>query len=235
MSSRGVIVASDLTQEWLLPWWWSHYQKHTPYPVAFIDLGMSFPMKDWCKEHGQHIPLRVVDFALEKENLDPKSAKEWEENWGTFFWESRNAWFKKPFACLSSPFEKSLWIDLDCEVRGSLEPLFGYANGIAMAKEQSISNSPYLLYNSGVIAFDKGTSLLMEWAERCVKENDRFCGDQDIFSSLVSEKKVEISELPPVYNWSRSCPERADVVIQHWHGPPGKIAIRHQIQQELLP
>ncbi len=30
--SRGVLVASDQTLEWMLPWWWRHYKKHNNFP-----------------------------------------------------------------------------------------------------------------------------------------------------------------------------------------------------------
>ena len=81
----GIIVGADLTQEWLLPWWWEKYRKNNSYPLAFIDLGMSFEMKDWCRARGEHIPLRVADFAAEREEIDPLTAKNWKENLGPNF------------------------------------------------------------------------------------------------------------------------------------------------------
>ncbi len=44
---EGVIVASDLSQEWLLPWWWDHYKNFNNFPVTFVDLELSNKMKTW--------------------------------------------------------------------------------------------------------------------------------------------------------------------------------------------
>ena len=227
----GVLIGSDLTLEWALPWWWERYQEHNSHPVAFIDLGLSFEMKDWCKERGQLIPLRVVGFA---EEAPLEVTKQWEKEAGKQFWDCRDAWFKKPLACLKSPFDRTLWIDVDCEIRGSLTPLFEYASksvGFAMAFEQNPYSANYPLYNSGVIAFQKNHQLLHLWAEWSMNKNRLFRGDQEIFSYIVHEQKIKIDEIPPIYNWSRRNPDRSDAVIQHWHGNHGKFVIRTQLSQ----
>lgn len=228
----GIIVATDQTQEWLLPWWWGHYRKSNAFPVAFIDLGMSFEKKTWCKERGELIPLRVVDFAKTKEEVDPIVAKELEKEFGTRFWDSRDAWFKKPLACLLSPFQRTLWIDLDCEIRGLLNPLFAYADdGLAMAPNQFPSPHPYPMYNSGVIAFRQRHPLLKEWTESCYQNNHLFQGDQEVFSHMIAEKGLSISVLPPIYNWGRCQEENPEALILHWHGHYGKCAIQHALRE----
>lgn len=228
----GILVAADQTQEWLLPWWWNHYRKNNALPVAFVDLGMSFEKKAWCKQRGTLIPLRVCDFATGKEEVDPLVAKAMEVEFGKHFWESRNAWFKKPLACLRSPFTRTIWIDLDCEIRNSLGPLFAYADqspGLAMAVNQFPSPVHYPIYNSGVIAFRAACHLLQDWAEHCYQWNHLFQGDQEVFSCMIAEKSTLITELPPHYNWSRCQPDNEKTVIQHWHGVYGKCVIKHQI------
>jgi hypothetical protein len=104
-----------------------------------------------------------------------------------------------------------------------------------MARGGCLPNPPYPIYNSGVIAFDKTSPLLKEWADRCITENAQFYGDQDVFSSLVHEKGAQIDELPPIYNWSRRNHQKDDIVIHHWHGPPGKAIIRRKIEDDLFP
>ncbi len=222
----GVIIASDQTLEWILPWWLENYRKHNSHPVAFIDLGLSFEKKDWCKKHGEFIPLRVVDFA---EETDPETAKQWEEEFGRHFWGSRDAWFKKPLACLKSPFERTVWIDIDCEVRAPITPLFQYADspsGFAMAKEQVDPSKAFQIYNSGIIVFRQNHPLLKEWADLCLTRSGQFRGDQEAFSHMIAERKIGIDEVPPLYNWSRCREDRDDVAIQHWHGHHGKYVIR---------
>lgn len=224
---KGIVVATDQTQEWLLPWWWENYRKHNDYPVAFVNFGMSFEKKAWCKERGELIPLFVADiFVKEKEEIDPSICADWEKEFGTKFWPCRNAWFKKPLACLQSPFKHSIWIDLDCEIRASLAGLFERIRTVSLVKERS---GPPAIYNSGVILFNHGHPLIEEWADQSFEKNQSFAGDQDILSHIIAEKKYPVDELPACYNWSRYHEDHPDVVIHHWHGEFGRSVIRHQI------
>lgn len=235
---NGVIIGADITQEWLLPWWWEHYRKHNTYPVAFVDLGLSLEMKDWCREHGELMPLRIYDgFVKEKAEVDPLVAQDLEEEFGKQFWDCRKAWFKKPLACLQTRFQRTIWIDVDCEVRGSIQELFKFADepsGIAMAKDQCDAPIHYPIYNSGVIAFRRNLELILLWARNCLEQNHVFRGDQEVFSHLIAETRRAIGEIPPLYNWSRCQKEQADAMILHWHGVYGKHVIRCQINASQL-
>jgi hypothetical protein len=214
-----------------LPWWWNHYSKHNSHPVAFVDLGMSFEKKQWCKNHGELIPLRVADFAAEEHEIDPALTHYWDEGFGKTLWDERRAWFKKPLACLKSPFDQTIWIDVDCEVRGSLSPLFG--KSFAIAKDFLQYQPDYPIYNSGVISFSQNHPLLQKWAEWCMQKNHLFRCDQEILSHLiVQHHKVE--ELPPEYNWTRCQGDNPNAIVYHWIGPKGKTLIRHQIWMESL-
>lgn len=232
MSQNGIIVGADLSQEWLLPWWWNHYQKHNSLPVAFVDLGLSFEAKEWCQKRGELIPLRLVDdYVKEREALDAAIVHHFEDECGPYCWSCRNAWFKKPFACLQSPFRQTLWIDLDCEIRGPLTPLFSYSQsepGVAMAKDQCVPSLPYPTYNSGVISF-RQCPLIVQWARYCIEYNHLLRGDQEIFSYMIHQEQIPISEIPPQYNWSRMREDEEQATILHWHGPHGKTVIRNQL------
>jgi len=224
---NGILVAADITVEWMLPWWWEHYRKHNSSPVAFIDLGMSLEQKKWCKKRGHLIPLRIVDFAAEESKVDPAISKQWkDDSGGKHFWESRNAWFKKPFACLQSPFERTVWIDLDCEVRGSLYSLFNYSFALAKDEFQPMLNYP--MFNSGVIAFHRNYPLLKDWADYCNRFHHNFRGDQEVLSYLIAERKADITTLPPNFNWSRCKEESPEIIILLWHGSIGKSVIKFQ-------
>jgi hypothetical protein len=228
----GIIVAADQTLEWMLPWWFENYRKHNAYPVAFIDLGLSFESKEWCQKHGQWIPLRNALFA---EDVCPERAEKWEEFFGTYLWESRDAWFKKPLACLKSPFKRTLWLDVDCEVRAPLTPLFAYADRFAMARQADDFSEGFQIYNSGVIAFRQNHPLLSDWADLCLTGNHYFPGDQDAISYLIANQQIEVEELPEIYNWSRRKEEVPGIVVLHWHGHHGKAIIRAQLaQREML-
>lgn len=233
----GVMVGADLSQEWLLPWWWNHYQKHNAHPVIFIDFGMSFETKEWCKKRGELFPLRLfADFIKEKEEIAPSVVNHFEDECGTYCWGCRNAWFKKPFACLQTPFRRTLWIDIDCEIRGPLQDLFSYADptpGIAMVRDQCDVRVNYPMYNSGVIAFRKSPHIL-QWAHYCIEHNHQLRGDQEIFSYMIEKEQIPINEIPPKYNWSRMIENDQPAIILHWHGPHGKTVIRSQINMKAL-
>lgn len=236
----GIIVGADITQEWILPWWWNHYRKHNSYPVAFVDFGMSSEKKDWCRERGELIPLRVFDdFVKERANVDPTVVHFLEVEFGKEFWACRTVWFKKPLAFLQTPFQRTIWIDLDCEIRGSVQKLFDYANlnsGFGIVKDQcdTFFNTDYPIYNSGVISYRRNLELVVEWAQNCIEHNCAFRGDQEVLSYLISKRKIPISEISPQYNWNRIQKDHKDSIILHWHGVYGKYVIRNQITVEEL-
>jgi hypothetical protein len=231
-AEKGIVVGSDMTQEWLLPWWWGHYTAFHAYPVAFVDFGMSIEMKKWCEERGTLIPLLVADiFVTDKHEIDPLLAKQMEDAWGKTFWSCRNAWFKKPLACLQSPFLHSIWIDLDCEIRGTIDALFDLCREhLAIA----IGSSHPVSYNSGVVAFKHGLSVIETWANQAFERNHLVPGDQDVLNAIIHEQNVRIVEIPAVYNWSRCSTPNPEARILHWHGPQGKSVISHQIMKKQL-
>lgn len=226
--TEGIIVGSDRMQEWLLPWWWENYHKHNHYPVAFFDFGLSEAMKQWCQARGSLLKLPLADiFIKDREEVHPSIASKWESQYGETFWNSRKTWFKKPFACLRSPFEKTVWLDLDCEVLGPLDFLFQSCNhpsGIALARDRIAST-----YNSGVVAFRRGAAIIQEWATQSLNKTDAFRGDQDLLSQIIADRKLSICELPPIYNWNVGYGINPDTVICHWLGDAGKQALRNQL------
>src|SRR5580692_7422515 len=138
----GILVGADVSQEYLLPWWWDHYSRHNSFPVTWIDFGLSEQMKDWCREKGELISLKICselfmatqDEVSIKENSDlpfeiqirPKYINPFQED--SDLWKARHIWFKKPFALLQSPYKRSIWLDCDCEIRGNIKELFDYCS-----------------------------------------------------------------------------------------------------------
>ncbi|MBS0628503.1 MAG: hypothetical protein JSS09_09890 [Verrucomicrobia bacterium] len=234
IAEKGFIVAADLTQEWLLPWWWDNYSKYNNYPVTFIDLGLSKEMKTWCQEKGHYIHLPIPNiFVFEKNSFPLIHIEKWEKDHGSSFWESRNAWFKKPLACLQAPYDLSVWIDLDCEVKGSLSSLFSLplpSSKITLAQKYH----PLAPVNSGVILFKKGAKIIEDWAKEALENNQTYVGDQDILYTFVCQGKIVSEDLPSIYNWSRLNPPNPNALIIHWHGKPGKSFITHQIQKKQI-
>ncbi|MDE3046133.1 MAG: hypothetical protein KGJ02_05770 [Verrucomicrobiota bacterium] len=234
-SHDGVVIGSDQSQEWMLPWWWMNFQRFNKLPVSFVDFGMSPEMRNWCEARGELIRLRVANiFVSSEEELSPEIARDWRENFGIYCLESRNAWFKKPLACLQSPYRRSIWLDLDCEIRCPLTPLFDLlgSQGLGIAKDQATPIPG--LYNSGVLVFQHGLPIFEAWADGAFEQNHLFPGDQDLLSHLIEKEGCPIVELPPHYNWSRLNEPTPEARIVHWHGPPGKMVIQQQLTNAML-
>ncbi len=231
--SRGVIVGCDQKQEWLLPWWWSHYKPHHPdLPIAFIDFGMSSQAKKWCRLHGALISLRAPHgFVFPKALISSELSEQWEERYGSHVWSGRTQWFYKPFALLQTPFKETIWLDLDCEVLGSLTPLFhklSRCSQIALAQDNRGSFEE-VGYNSGVILYHANSPLLADWASFCQRKNDLFLGDQEALTYLIQTERVDITQLPGKYNWIVKKGINPEAVVLHWSGSWGKETIRNRI------
>jgi hypothetical protein len=219
----GVVVAADQGAEWLLPWWWDCYSKHQRQKVAFVDFGMSDEAKTWCRERGLLIPFAgQSDFVLPKERVGKREQKRWEAIYGPKVWESRRSWFKKPLAMLQSPFRKSVWMDLDCEVCKPIDAIFeGIDAGVLGAARVEKRGH----YNSGVIVFDKESLLLQAWADACLKKHGLFIGDETLLSQLTCKKQYPFKEIAPEFNWMMGWGYNPDLKIAHWAATWGKLCI----------
>ncbi len=229
---EGILVAADEKLEWLLPWWWARYSAHNSLPVAFIDLGMSHFGKTFCEEKGEVIPLDMqLPFAKR-----PEETEKWETLFGKEVWENRKMWAKKPFAFLSTPFNKTLWLDLDCEVLQPLESLFELSGACYLVKDPDSSHErerglgaigeDEILYNTGVVLYAHGISLIEKWAEAILLEKEQFCSDQHVISKLIHTNQYPVETLHENYNWRMTQGLNINAVIIHWVGSWGKKYIR---------
>ncbi len=230
---QGILVGCNTHQQWLLPWWWKHYRRHNAYPVAFVDFGMTKEAACWCKERGIYIPFSFsLPDLLNKETCSGSIKESWEDRYGKGFWIRREAWFKKPFSLLLSPFSTGIWIDLDCQIEGSLECLFSFMNfgaEIAVVKDRQqyldFMIEEEVQYNSGVIAFRKEAGILEQWVDASVTSQHILPGDQETLSRAIFLHRPHLIELPPVYNWYYSYGPNEHAVIRHFCGGPGKIEL----------
>ncbi len=228
MEDRGILVGADESQEWLLPWWWKNFRRCNVYPVAFADFGLSKEMRDWCRERGELIEIRTLPlFVKDRDEVSDLLVSEWESVYPNLFWSSRKAWFKKPLACLQSPFDWTVWMDSDCEVTGSLEGIWEHrSSGMSLVKDSVARVKTYPIYNSGVVLFQKNHPLIAEWAKESVEKNGLFRGDQDLLSLILAETKISFSELPSIYNRIMGEEKREGAVIVHWAGDFSKKSLR---------
>jgi hypothetical protein len=225
--TKGIIVGCDQNQEWLLPWWWLNYAYYNTYPVTFVDMGDLSPKAvSWCQMRGSLVKLQSTFQISKKEAIDPKLVSFWEEI-NPKVWQSRPAWFKKPLAMLQSPYETTIWLDLDCQVRGKLDPLFDFTP-FAMAKEvaffqnldekRGLKHPQEEVYNSAVIVFEKENEILKGWVKAIDEKNSILMGDQQVLSRHLFEEKKKIKVLPNLYNWRIDIGYNKEALIIHWLG-----------------
>lgn len=232
---KGILCGCDEQQEWLLPWWWRGYSAHNAFPVTFIDLGMSQEARDFCKSLGELITIAVDgSFIQTKEELPAERVALWEAVYGPTLWPARLRWFKKPFALLYSTYRSTLWLDLDCEILGPLDPLFSACtleSQIALVREPATEHLSLfdhgILYNGGVIAFSHGAPIILQWAACALKENSSYWSDDAMLSSLIHQRSTSVIELPAIYNWRLAQGVNINAIIHHWVGSAGKAYIRH--------
>ncbi len=231
---RGVLCGCDSQQEWLLPWWWERYSEENSLPVTFVDFGMTDKARRFCAERGRLVTLEVdTSFVKARSEIDPVLAQEWEERHGWTMWNARRSWFKKPFAFLSSPYQRTLWMDLDCEVLSPIEEIFDLAapsGELALVREFCSQDlplgDPQMRYNGGVVLFQHGSPLIVQWADAATRQNHLYSGDDHLLSNLIYEQKIDVVELPEVCNWRLCRGFNLNAMIVHWIGSGGKNYIR---------
>src|SRR5579862_1562402 len=231
---KGILVACDQEQEWLLEWWWERYCAENFFPVTFVDLGMTEAAQQWCSTHGERIsPSLDASFVKPKEDISLELAQQWEGFYGPTLWTARPHWFKKPFVCLHSPYQKTLWMDLDCEILRPIGDLFVHCNSdapLALVREYKTEHLPYLnedvRYNGGVILFWHGCPIISHWANNAMLRNADFWSDDALLSALIYELQHPVIELSLLYNWRLAQGIDVNAIIHHWVGSAGKAYIK---------
>jgi hypothetical protein len=225
--------------ERLLPWWYDHLSTHNRYPICFADFGMSEKAKRWAAQRGRVVDVTCLPFKLQQ--VPTERQKRWSA-WGKRLPALRSAWFKKPLACRQFPFAYNLWLDLDCQVLGSLSPLFHtlwmseYEMALAPEADLPVPHplsfgytfSGEVTYNSGVIAFRRNAELVERWWQRVSSSNGEFLGDQDALSREIFVSGIPVLDLPGGYNWRRATQIDPAAVIVHYCAEQ-KSAIRAEL------
>ena len=233
---KGVLTGVDANQEWLLPLWLKAIKKHTSLPITFVDFGMSASAKAWCTKQGTLISsLDETPFIKGKRSLCPILAKFWQRIYPGDVWKARSIWFKKPLALLKTPYEQTLWLDVDCQVRCDLAPVFAPLEkgcGIALCRtspcyERSsqvvgLAHKEEKTFNSGVITYKKGEKLIATWAKLCLEKNEHFLGDENALNRAIFQNQKGVFELPLKYNLPYFMQEEHEGAIIHYLSGRGK-------------
>jgi hypothetical protein len=208
--NQAVLIGCDAKQEWMLEWWFKNYKQHNNLPVVFADFG--------CTPQGLKLAQSKTKCVIDMTTIKEKG------------------WFKKPKSMLACPADKTLWIDLDAEIKGSLKEAFSLfePNKLAMVEDHPWKKRRgELWHNSGVVGFIGKPQILKDWAAR-VEANPQI-GDQEVLHNMLSPilKITYIKDLPHKYNVLRIDIDENNVpkdpVIVHWTGSKGKDEIRRQL------
>ncbi len=237
--TRGVLVAANFEQEWMLKWWYNHYTILNDYPICFADFGMSRSALNWCQSKGVVIPVHTT---FSPKMISDKQQKHFEKMYYGDVLEGRKAWFLKPFAMKKSPFEKTIWIDLDCEVKSNLKEVFTYADKpphFSVARDLKTSEQMHThlntipgctkYYNSGVISFQRSSPILKKWIENIPLHFETYLSDQEVLSHTIYEEGFKVTELPKKYNYLSGFEEIENPSIIHYATRYGKDHIRKKI------
>ena len=240
---RGVVIACDKSQEWILPFWKYHYGMHNNYPVFAVDFGMSEKGSAFCKKHFIYHKLEVSDYpkVAKKEEVDPSIRKKWEKLHYPNCWNDRMQWFKKPSALAKSPFNKSIWVDLDTEVLGPLAPIFESCNSglgliqetdtiLAFVKQNGLIPRNQSFFSSALIVFEKGNKVITKFLEQAPIRNHLFFGDQELLCDIIHQLKYEVTTLPNKYLKEIGESGEDTALIKHFAGSNGKNHLRDRIE-----
>lgn len=207
---RAFLTGVDAKQEWMLPWFFKNYKKYNKLPVIVADFGMSPKGLELAKRHAKEI----IDLTKEIEK----------------------GWFLKPKSMWKSPAKNTVWIDLDCEVRGDLSDIFKQLepNKLCMVQDHPwVKRRGELWHNSGVVGFKDKPAILKSWMNEVGRI--KAVGDQEVLHAMLNPitKITYIKDLPHKYNVLRLDVEDnnvpKDAVVVHWTGSKGKDEIRRQI------
>jgi hypothetical protein len=211
IESCGVLVGCDAAQEWLLEFWWDHFSRRNSYPVAFADFGMSAAAREFCGDRGI-----VLDVPGDYCGRNPLAAT-----------------FHKPFALLRSPFRTTVMMDLDCEVRGPLDPLFELAmQGCALSRDpHAIDTANPDPVQSGVVACTHGHPIVPAWAGAVRQGWRAMHSDQAALNDVIDGYRDRVAIMPREYHWLRLDHDNPAALIMHWTGPAGKQIVREKLQK----
>lgn len=232
------MTGCNADQEWMLKWWWKHYKKHNDYPVTFSDFGMSAGARKWCEERGTLLP-----FNPQSINLKMETAAAWGDKIGISTWSKRAIWFAKALILEETPYEKTVWTDIDCEILKPLTPLFELAeskDGFAiaydneentrLAKKCRMIEDNVRVLQVGVLAFKKTSPVIPAWIDYCLKNLDSELSEQSALSNLQAKSLFDITILSNKYNWLKPENPSPHTVINHHTGASRKRKLLAEIQ-----
>ncbi len=239
---EGVLVAFDRAMQPLILWWYNTLRKYSAKPVAFINLGgICENVKNWCKNNGYYYDNEKFVAHFKKIKIPTKYTNKWADLISGDVALVRPYWFTKPIAMMHTPFEKTLYLDIDCELKSPTDEIFSYLNGNEIALCKDISEFTYfnsnkdqnkILFNSGVIVYKSKSKIVEKWAKMSYEYNHDFLGDQDLLSHIIYKYKYKPKILPIHWNWHAITKENDEAKILHYTGGIAKRKLFENIKKD---
>ena len=205
---KAFVTGCDENHEWMLEWFFKNYKKHMKdVPLVFANFGLT---PDGLKKVRENVHAVM--------NLKPFDEE---------------GWFKKPMSMIKCPSKKTIWIDLDCEIRDDISNLFNMLkpNMLNMVEDKPWTmRGQELWHNSGVVGFIDKPTILYDWAKAI--RNNPVQGDQEVLHLLLNPitKIKYINDIPNEYNVLRLQVETdgyaGAIKVMHWTGQKGKNKIK---------
>jgi hypothetical protein len=206
---EAFLTGCDESHEWMLPWFFKNYKKHCNKPLIFSDFGLS--------NLGRAIVRKNVHAVMNLGEIEEYN------------------WFRKPLSMWKSPSKKTVWIDLDCEIKENIDDIFDLLepNKLAMVEDKPwTKRRGHKWHNSGVVGFIDKPIILSQWCGAVRKYYKEEKGDQEVLDRILTPitKLSCIADLPNEYNVMRLQTEldgyNGKIKIMHWTGEKGKDKIR---------
>jgi len=239
---KGILTGCDQRQEWMLKWWWTNLTKHSNVPITFCDFGMSPSARAWCQSKGAVITQSEEMFPIKDLNKHVANPP-WKEKITPRMWDHRPIWFYKPLVLPKSPYDRTLWIDVDCEVKETLAPLINLpltkdCFAIRQTSEKDNEGARKIGYlgphvsgvQAGVILYEKDTPVIPAWIDRFLKNHPMEFSDEHCLGQLLHENPFEITYFSPLYNSTDFEPPDPNAIIHHHSSARQKRILLQKIQ-----
>lgn len=187
MFQKAILTGCSSKYEENIPWWISKIRKQTDIPLIFADFGLSTEAKNFVKKNCQG----VLNFNVSSEN---------------FFWGLKQI----AFSACTDIAEKLLWIDQDCEIIGSIEPLFELCSldtDFCISKDLPTLRYPneekiyHNQFQAGLFLSSPKHPIIQEWKRLLETENN----DQKAISSILNTSSSYRQGLK-IIPWNLHCP-----------------------------
>ena len=239
IAPRGVIIGADKTQEWMLDWWYFHYKKYNSYPITICDFGLSGQGKKQAQKMGTLLDIQK-ESLLKYFSQSLKTPPHWEKSYARCDLDRMHPiWMLKPCAMKLTLFEHTIWVDLDCEIRDSLSPIFESNSGFTCAldtkkfeaglKQNGVLSQDASAFNTGVIGYKRGCNIIDLWVEEIFENHNKYPSDQDALSQLIYQYNLNIDILKTTFNAHASKQNDPKMKVIHWAHPFGKKHILDQM------